>query len=106
MLEDNLAGELASWWRAFDVGELLDEAVPPTDSDLVVYRHVKYLVISSDRYRGFAITKPSTVPVVAATLSITSFRRSPAAAINETGAVVNSVGVTPAVPPPWTGDRS
>src|SRR5713101_4035474 len=46
---------------------------------------------------------PSIVGVPARTSSITSLRRSPAAAWKLTGAVVNSVGVTPAVPPPCTG---
>src|SRR5712692_4347047 len=89
---------LASWGRALDIGDLLDEAIPPTNSDLVENGH--------DGQSGLAIIRPSTVPVVAATLSMTSLSRSPAAATKETGAVVNSVGVTPAVPPPCTGERS
>src|SRR5215467_5561360 len=57
-------------------------------------------------HKGLAMMTPSTVGVPAVVLSITSFRRSPAAAMKDTGAVVNSVGVVPAVPPPWTGLRS
>ena len=40
VMEDNLARELASWWRSLYVGELLNEAIPPTDSDLVVDGHI------------------------------------------------------------------
>src|SRR6267142_2802331 len=55
---------------------------------------------------GLTMRIPSTVGVPASTSSMTSLRRSPAAAWNESAGVLSSLGVTPAVPPPWTGVRS
>src|SRR6516162_980365 len=49
---------------------------------------------------------PSTVGVPAVVLSMVNFNRSPAAACHATGGVLSSLGVTPAVPPDWTGLRS
>src|SRR5467141_503114 len=49
---------------------------------------------------------PSMVGVPAVVLSMTTLRRSPAAAIQLIAGVLSAEGVTPAVPPPCTGDRS
>src|SRR5258708_18621402 len=57
-------------------------------------------------YAGLATMIPSIVGVSALTSSITSLRRSPAAATHESAGVLSSEGVTPAVPPACTGVRS
>jgi len=46
---------------------------------------------------------PSTVGVPAVVLSMTTFKRSPAAPIHEMAGVLSSDGVVPATPPPCTG---
>src|SRR5882762_10137277 len=85
--------ELRSWRAALHAEELVEKPVEPARQNFVVDSHQS----------GLMMITPSIVGVPARTSSITSFNRSPAAARKLIGVVFNSLGVTPAVPPPWTG---
>src|SRR6266478_1523553 len=89
--------KLRSWWVALHAEEPLQKAIVAAHQDFVEERHQR---------RGLAMMIPSTVGVPAATSSITSLRRSPAALSQLSAGVLSSDGVTPAVPPPCTGVRS
>src|SRR5216683_2783891 len=89
--------KLWSWWVTLHAEEPLQEAIVTAHQDFIEERHQR---------RGLAIIMPSTVGVPAATSSITSLRRSPAALSQLSAGVLSSEGVVPAVPPACTGVRS
>src|SRR6267142_2268939 len=93
----NFTGYLANGRTSLDAEDFLQRSIVAPDEYFVEDRHRR------SPQSGLRITTPSTVGVRPPVSSITSLSRSPPGAMKETGVVLSSDGVTPAVPPPWIG---